>query len=157
MNEQYLLLERSLESALKVVEELLEDLTAYPLPDDTPEEVLIINGYRLHNLYTAFESILRNIAASFEGRIDTGTDSEIWDRQLLNRMSLDLAPLRPAVIDDAVREQLDELRRFRHLFRTNYSTPIDIERLNLALRRAHELRDAYPPVIDRFLEFLRSV
>lgn len=157
MSERYLLLDRSLEAALKVVEELLEDLSFYAIPEDASEDLLIVTGYRLHNLYTAFESILQAIAATFEGRVEIDADPKVWDRQLLNRMSLDLSPLRPAVIDDAVRDQLNELRRFRHLFRTSYSTPLDPERLNLALRRAHALRESYPPVIDRFLEFLREV
>ncbi len=157
MSERHLLLDRSLEAALKVVEELLEDLSFYPLPDDASEDLLVVNGYRLHNLYSAFEGILRAIAAAFEGRVGIDADPVVWDGQLLNRMSLDLSPLRPAVIDDAVRDQLDELRRFRHLFRTSYSTPLDPERLNLALRRAHALRESYPPAIDRFLEFLRGV
>jgi hypothetical protein len=157
MSEKNLLLERSIEAALKVVEELLEDLALEEVREDAPEEVLIVVGYRLHNLYSAFESILRSIADVFEGPPENAVDPGVWDRQLLNRMSLDLSPLRPAVIDDAVRDQLNELRRFRHLFRTTYSTPMDPERLNLALRRAQELRDAYPPVLDRFLEFLRAV
>jgi hypothetical protein len=156
MNESYLLLERSIESALKVIEELLEDLPGHPLADDTPDDVLVIQGYRLHNLFTAFEHLLHNVAMEFESRDTVDSNPAVWDEQLLNRMSLDLSPLRPAVIDDEVHEQLGELARFRRYFRSTYSNPLDPERLNLALRRGRELRESYPPVIDRFLEFLRA-
>lgn len=77
------------------------------------QELLIAQAYRLHNIYNACENMFRNIATVFENR-------DAWHSELLQRMTLDLLPLRPAVIDDLAYEKLDELRRFRYFFRTAY-------------------------------------
>ena len=114
---------------------------------------LIVSAYLLHNLYTAFENVFRNIAFAFENALD---DRSGWHRQLLERMRLDLSPIRPAVIDDAAYVALDELLRFRHLFRSAYSARLDAGRLALVLRAAEELRPLYRPQIERFLEFVKA-
>ena len=80
-------------------------------------------AFRLHSLYNAFDNVFQNIAAAYE---NTPDDATRWHAQLLQRMRLDLMPVRPAVIDKAAYDALDELRRFRHLFRYAY----DVERLH---------------------------
>ena len=72
-------------------------------------------------------------------------------------MRLDLTPLRPAVIDAEAYVKLDELRRFRHVFRTMYGADLDPLRLQVALRRALELKSLYQAQIEHFLEFLASI
>lgn len=72
-------------------------------------------------------------------------------------MRLDLTPVRPALIDEFAYEKLDELRRFRHLFRSAYGVQLDSERLRLVLRKAVQLRRIYLPQMERFLEFVRAV
>lgn len=72
-------------------------------------------------------------------------------------MRLDLTPVRPALIDEFAYEKLDELRRFRHLFRSPYGVQLDAERLRLVLRKAVQLRRIYLPQMERFLEFVRAV
>ncbi|MFL6202141.1 MAG: hypothetical protein ACJ76J_23455 [Thermoanaerobaculia bacterium] len=78
-------------------------------------------------------------------------------RQLLERMRLDLSPVRPAVIDGEAFEKLDELLRFRHLFWTGYGLRLDGLRLQLVVRKALELKGIYRGQIERFLEFLRRL
>jgi hypothetical protein len=78
-------------------------------------------AYRLHGLYSSFENVFRNVASSFENRLDAAA----WHQQLLQRMRLDLSPVRPAIIDGEAYEKLDELRRFRHLFLTGYGVKLD--------------------------------
>ena len=71
-------------------------------------------------------------------------------------MCLDAMPLRPAVIDDRAYAALDELRRFRHLFRHAYSVKLDARRLQLVLEKAFVLQDLYPSQLQRFLDFLEE-
>jgi hypothetical protein len=52
------------------------------------QESLIVVAYRLHSLYTAFENIFRNIAASFENHLDQAG----WHRQLPARLPHDVRP-----------------------------------------------------------------
>ncbi|MEA2692508.1 MAG: hypothetical protein QOJ16_1895 [Acidobacteriota bacterium] len=154
MTETFLLLERSLRDDLKILDRIYADLGEPQLAESEPADKLIVVGYRLHGIYNAFENMFRNIAAAFEKSRD---DHSGWHQQLLQSMRLDLSPIRPAVIDDPAYEKLDELRRFRHLFRAAYGIDLDPLRLQLVIRKALELRTLYPPQIDRFLQFLRDL
>lgn len=153
MNEKFLILERNVQSDLAVIEGIYSDLGEPELGEPHEQEALIVVAYRLHSLYSAFENIFRNIATSFENHLDPSS----WHRQLLERMRLDLSPVRPAVIDEQAFEKLDEMLRFRHLFRTGYSLRLDALRLQLVVRKALELKPIYRGQIDRFLEYLRRL
>jgi hypothetical protein len=154
MREKMILLERSIQNDLRAIEQIYTQLTESPLTSDPSEENLIIMSYRLHNLYSAFENILKNIAAAFENSLD---DKSQWHSQLLQRMKLDLTPVRPAVLDDEMYDKLDELRRFRHLFRTNYAVRLDSRRLQLVLDKALELKSVYKQQVSNFLVFLQQL
>ncbi|HYG62983.1 MAG TPA: antitoxin [Thermoanaerobaculia bacterium] len=151
MSAKWVLLESSIRDDLRSIERLYEDLGHPRLDGSETEEERIVVAYRLHNLYSAFENIFRNIAAAFENRLD---ERGGWHRELLRRMRLDLQPVRPALIDDETYEKLDEMLRFRHLFRAAYSVSFDPARLRLVLDKALDLRPLYPPQVERFLEFL---
>jgi len=153
MNEKYLILDRSVREDLDRIAKLYQTLGSPELKDSGPQEELIVVAYRLHSLFTAFENIFSNIAKAFENQVS----KESWHREVLQRMRLDLTPLRPAVIDADAYEKLDELRRFRHVFRTNYGLDLDPLRLRVVLQRAQELKPLYRPQLERFLEFLRGV
>lgn len=154
MHEKILLLQRNIEDDLASIERLFEELEDARLSSDTALEERIVTGYRLHNLYNAFENIFRNIARAFENQLD---DQKGWHAELLRRMRLDLSPLRPAVIDAEVFSMLNELRGFRHVFRSLYSTELDPLRMAVALEKAHGLRKIWPDQIARFLGFLEDL
>ena len=153
MNEKFLVLERNIQRDLEAIADLYEALGSPDLTETSPQEELIVVSYRLHSLYTALENIFRNIANAFENQVS----QESWHREVLQRMRLDLTPLRPAVIDAEAYEKLDELRRFRHVFRTMYGLDLDPLRLQVVLRRALELKPLYRGQIERFLAFLPSI
>jgi hypothetical protein len=153
MNEKFLVLERNIQSDLVAIERLYEALGTPDLAESDDQEPLIVAAYRLHSLYTAFENIFRNIAASFENQLEKSG----WHRQLLQRMRLDLTPMRPAVIDGEAYEKLDEMLRFRHVFRTLYGLELDPLRLRVVLTKALQLKPLYRGQIERFLEFVRGI
>jgi hypothetical protein len=158
MNEKALLLISNIEEDLQAIEELYTTLDRYELPagylSAEDEDELVLIAYRLHNLYSAFENIFLNIARAFENQID---DKAGWHTQLLTRMKLDLQPLRPPVIDRAAFQALDELLRFRHLFRHAYTVHLDPDRLRLVLQQARRLREIYRPQLDAFIGFVRKL
>ena len=117
MRERLLVLERAIEADLVLIAGLYEALGVIELGEAEPQERLIVLGYRLHGLYNAFENIFRIVASAFENHLD---EKAGWHQQLLQLMRLDLTPIRPALIDDAAYEKLDELRRYRHVFRAAY-------------------------------------
>lgn len=149
-----LVLERSIREDLEVIDELFEELAGVDLDGATPEGERIITGYRLHNLYNALENIFRSIARAFENSLDEDSG---WHAELLRRMRLDLLPIRPAVIDAEAFDRLDELRRFRHLYRSLYTSELDPLRMSVALTKASELREIWPAQIGAFLEFLKGL
>jgi uncharacterized protein YutE (UPF0331/DUF86 family) len=149
--DRFLILERSIQNDLLAIERIYEEL-GNPHLEAMNQEGLIVVAYRLYSLYSAFENIFRNIAKTFENHLDPSS----WYRQILKRMRLDLSPVRPAVIDEEAYEKLDELVRFRHLFRTGYGIRLDSQRLQLVVQKALELRSIYPQQIARFMDFLRS-
>ena len=118
------------------------------------EERLIVIAYHLHNLYCAFESIFQRIAEMFGNQI---SDRAGWHADLLRRMTLDIEGLRPRLLGDEAYDALDELRRFRHLFRSAYRLRLDAERLALVHKKAQILEQVYRADIERFLAFLDTL
>lgn len=153
MHEKILVLEGNLRNDLKTLDEIYRRLGRQVVSGSESQESLIVQAYRLHNIYNACENMFRNIAVVFENQID---DTRGWHSELLQRMKLDLLPLRPAVIDDNAYEKLDELRRFRHFFRTAYGVSLDAERFAIAQKKALALRDILPEQIEGFLSFLEN-
>ncbi|MGC8959992.1 MAG: hypothetical protein ACP5OO_09435 [Chloroflexia bacterium] len=154
MDEKVLLLESSIRRDMEVIAAIYGEIARRPEIADADEDTLIVIAYHLHNLYNAFENIFLNIAALFE---NTADEVARWHSQLLERMRLDLMPLRPAVIDDVAYDALDEPRRFRPLFRHAYGIRLDRARLRLVLDKALTLRQVYPALLERFLAFLRTL
>lgn len=72
-------------------------------------------------------------------------------------MALNIEGLRPRLLGDEAYDSLDELRRFRHLFRSAYRLRLDVERLALVYKRAQILEQIYQADVERFLAFLDSL
>jgi len=120
------------------------------------EDQRIVVAYHLHNLYNTFESIFQRIARlPIRGnRVD---DQAGWHADLLARMRLDVEGLRPRVISNATYDCLDELRRFRHLFRSGYRLHLDPERLAVVRNKARRLEGLYRADLERFMAFLAEL
>ncbi|MCD6288972.1 MAG: hypothetical protein J7M34_00610 [Anaerolineae bacterium] len=154
MNEKIWMLISSIRQDMQTIEQIYEELERHPIHADTSHDELIVVAYHLHNLYNAFENIFQNIASTFENSVD---DVSRWHTQLLERMRLNALPIRPAVINEAAYEALDELRRFRHVFQHAYSTKIDPERLQLVLKKAMQLKKIYVSQLEQFIAFLQRL
>lgn len=76
----------------------------------------------LHHFYSATEGAFERIVKYFDGGVPTG---ETWRRDLLGKVAMDVPGLRPAVISRDLQKQLDDYRRFRHLFRKVYELSLD--------------------------------
>jgi len=153
MNAQIRTLKADIAADIQAVTEIYASLNAYP---DTPtgQEQVVTVAYYLHNLYCAFESIFQRVAEAFENQIP---DRTTWHVELLHRMTLDIEGIRPRLISPAAFDSLDELRRFRHLFRSAYRLRLDPERLALVRRKARALEAIHRADMDRFLAFLDSL
>ena len=150
MHTRILTLKADIAADLQAIAEIYTALGHYAtLPTD--EEHLIVVAYYLHNLYCAFESIFQRIAEAFENQL---TDQAGWHAELLRRMTLDIEGIRPRLLSEEAADSLDELRRFRHLFRSAYRLHLDAERLALVYRKTQQLQQVYQADIERFTTFL---
>ncbi len=139
---------------MQAIEQIYGELVQYPIEFEAKQDRLIVTAYYLHNLYNAFENIFKNIATTFENSMDSSAG---WRSQLLEQMELDLMPLRPAVIDQTTAPALDELRRFRHVFRHAYLLQLDVRRLQLVWESAINLQVWYRLQLEKFMQFLDDV
>ena len=109
-------------------------------------------AYQLHNLYCAFEDLLKIVADFFENHIE---ESAHYHRALLWRMKLPIEGVRPAFLSKESYKLLDSLRAFRHVFRHAYSYELDPKKLALVVEDAIKLRGLYQGEIDHFVEQLQ--
>lgn len=121
-----------------------------------PDEAVTAEGlaYQMHNLYNACEDLLKLVAATFENHIDDQTG---WHRGLLQRMSLHIEGVRPALISAESQPHLNELRAFRHFFRHSYNTPLSIPRLRLVLDEARAAHPLLQRDVAAFIAQLRTL
>lgn len=110
-------------------------------------------GYTLHNLYNAFEAYFYRVAKFFEN--DLGQDD--WHKTLVDRMTLDVEGVRPALLDLEFARKLDELRRFRHLFRNLYKSRLIPAEVRLANEFASGLLEDFRAHHEQFDAFLKDL
>lgn len=150
MNEQVRLLQSEIRADLQTIAQAYGELNQFS-DRLTEPEIAIVVAYYLHAIYGLFENLLRRVAMLFGNQV---ADRERWHAQLLRRMTLDVPGVRPPVISDELYESLDELRRFRHLFRNAYVLNLDPDRLTIVLKHARRIEPLYRRDIERFLQFL---
>ena len=109
-------------------------------------------AYQLHNLYCAFEDLLKLVADSFENHIEARAH---YHRTLLWRMKIPIEGVRPALLSETSHKLLDSLRAFRHVFRHAYSYELDPKKLALVVEDALKLKGLYQGEIDHFLKQLQ--
>jgi hypothetical protein len=80
----------------------------------------------LHGFYSGLERLFELIARHVDGAVPSG---ETWHRDLLQRMTQDMAGVRPAVLSQGTALTLDEFQRFRYLVRNVYTTSLVPEKM----------------------------
>lgn len=108
-------------------------------------------GYQLHNLYGAFEQLFEEVARFFENQIDESR----YHADMIRRMQLELQGIRPALLSAETAADLDELRRFRHLFRHAYAAELDPDKVADLAAQAVRTQRAFARDFERFLARLR--
>lgn len=111
-------------------------------------------GALAHGYYTHLERALERIAGDLSGERFDGSD---WHRRLLQSMTLDRPGFRPAVLPLPLSERLDELLRFRHLFRNLYVLNLDPRRIRDILALAQELHPEVRLALEAFDRFLAAM
>ena len=113
-----------------------------------------IPGGLIHDYYTGVETALERVVEVINGSYPTGADSH---QRLLSVMALDVEGLRPAVISEQSRAELDELRKFRHFFRHAYMAQIDWDLLRTHLKRIARHHETLMGELRSFVDFIRGL
>lgn len=153
MMPQIAVLKANIEADCREIEKLYSYLAPYINRLENQEQT-ITASYYLNNLYSAFENICLNVARTFENQID---DRSQWHAILLKRMTLDIEGIRPKLWSEASYQELDELRRFRHVFRNGYTINLDPQRIAIVINQAQRLRELYKADLEQFKAFLDAL
>ena len=105
-------------------------------------------AHQLCRLYNAFEQASLRLAKAFENHID---DEQGWHAVLLDRVSIAIEGVRPALIPLELKNPLHELRGFRHVFVHAYDLDLDPDKLALLLKYANQVAARLPALIDGFV------
>ncbi len=112
---------------------------------------LALLAWALHGWYTALESLLERVARQLDAEVPAG---DRWHRELLAQTSVEVPGVRPAVVERALRQDLEQLLAMRHFLRHAYGADLDARRLS---EQAARLRAVAPRVgasLDAFERFL---
>lgn len=139
-----------LNNQMDLIQKILQniDLTT----PDSPEKVSHLR-YLLHNLYCALEDVFREVAQTFENRIE---DPARYHRELLKRMNCEIPQIRPQLLTSKSYVILNELRGFRHVFRHAYDYELAADRVAQLKRNVLEGWGIVRRDLDNFVRFLEK-
>ena len=138
-----------IESELAGLTALDEELAKAPRHDDTYS--LRARGSILHDFYNGVERLFLSIARELNGGVPRGDQ---WHRDLVDDMTLEIAEVRPAVIDRDLAKALGDFLRFRHLFRNVYGGVLDAERMASLEERLPETLAAFRERVQAFVSWM---
>ena len=147
----FALLEAALHARRRDIDRIGDRIEERRAAEGRGAEAIDSMGYQLHNLYGAFEQLFEEVARFFENRVDDAR----YHADLIRRMQLDIRGIRPALLSETTARDLDELRRFRHLFRHAYGTDLDSVRIAALAAGVGGVRNAFARDLERFLSALR--
>jgi hypothetical protein len=108
-------------------------------------------AHHLMRFYNVVERSALRVAKAFENHIDDGRG---WHTELIQRLCLPIQSVRPALINEALRQPLRELRGFRHVIMHAYDLELDREKVALVLKYARKVEPELAPMCQ---EFIRQV
>lgn len=106
------------------------------------------SAHHLTRFYNVVEQMALRVAKAFENTVD---DEKGWHTELIRRLSIPIAGVRPAFLPAEVRQPLHELRAFRHVFVHAYDLELDPEKLALVLKYGRRVAEVLPQLVVEFL------
>lgn len=117
--------------------------------ESVPNEVeLSALAATLHSFYTGIENIFKRVSIELDGEPVRG---DSWHRELLGRMKAP-ALRRPALLPEALHDELLEYLRFRHVFRSAYSFDLDWRKMSHLVLKLEETFQQLERALDVFMK-----
>ncbi len=150
MKDRFAEIPARVDTALEILDEILLRLDRFessilPQLGKTSDSVLI-PVQLLENGYTAVETLFLRISQAFENSLEP----DRWHTHLLEKMTLQIAGVRPPTITHKTKEQLDELMRFRHFKRYYFQFDYDWRKIDLLIQI---FRETVPELRSELAEF----
>lgn len=144
------------EGRLKKYSNLLGEIRRTGSKNPLVEEadVCILMGAVLDDWYLAVENIFKIIAIEIDGGIPSGKS---WHKDLLIQVSQEIPGIRPPVITQTTASKLDELRKFRHVFRNLYGFSLNTAKVEELAKKLPDLSAAFKDEIDRFFRRMEAL
>lgn len=105
-------------------------------------------AHHLSRGYNVIEQMGVRTAKAFENSLD---DDKGWHTELIRRLSLRIPGVRPALFSEEIRQPLQELRAFRHVFVHAYDLQVDPDKLALVLKYGRTVADRLPALVAGFV------
>jgi hypothetical protein len=105
-------------------------------------------AHQLSRMYNVIEQTLLRVAKAFENSVD---DEKGWHGALLNRLSLRIEGVRPALLPAELKLPLSELKSFRHVFVHAYDLQLDPEKLALLLKYGRQVAERLQGLVEEFV------
>ncbi len=114
-----------------------------------------IRGGSLHpaQRLLTYGELLSDGRQFFENEI---SDSS-WHKNLLQRMTVTIEGIRPALLTSDDADQIDELRGFRHLYRNLYEKQIQPDRVNALQSKFPVIISSFRKAHTRFIRRLQQI
>ena len=141
---------RELDRIERVVEEARDGLEQFA---EKRPSLLELRGLGdvVHDFYTSVERVFERVSVEFDGGRPRGP---AWHQELLESMTLEIPDRRPPVVAVQTARQLEEMMRFRHLFRNVYGFELEWGRVRPLLERMPALWGAVHAELNGFVRFL---
>jgi hypothetical protein len=107
----------------------------------------------IHSFYSGLERVFEKISSAVDGSLPQGVN---WHQELLNQMALEIPSVRPAVISDKTRQQLDSYRGFRHVVRNVYTYHISPDKMKPLARGIRRVFKQVEKELVAFSRFVQS-
>ena len=105
-------------------------------------------AHHLSRCYNVIEQMGLRVAKAFENSLD---DDKGWHTELIRRLSIRIPGVRPALFSEEIRQPLQELRAFRHVFVHAYDLDVDPDKLALILKYGRAAADRLQALVTAFV------
>ena len=105
-------------------------------------------AHHLSRCYNVIEQMGLRVAKAFENSLD---DDKGWHTELIRRLSIRIPGVRPALFSEDIRQPLQELRAFRHVFVHAYDLDVDPDKLALVLKYGRMVAGRLPTLVPAFV------
>ena len=123
--EKYRILASYFDKQMLIVERLYREIIEVDL---SSYQNCFVFALKTQQFYTSLEDLFKQIAKAFENHI---RELSSYHKELLLRMNLEIAEIRPAVLSKQSLLLLDKVLAFRHFIRHAYDCELDEHQLRV--------------------------